>query len=182
MHLGHLLKRVVWIIYAFCVAFPLYRRMLSFDIHAVNPDTGICQKCYRSVEKLYKLEKEATDLKGRLIQSVRKIQETVLMQSRTVVSKRMLRSPGVAQDPAKRNVGLLVPINYVEPVKILPFSDISNTCMQPVANPVIKKPVRRSLALPTTSTPAVLSGEVEFFFYSFILLLTRSLAVDKCDK
>ncbi|XP_063412299.1 uncharacterized protein LOC134695054 [Mytilus trossulus] len=127
---------------------------------------GVCQKCYRSVEKVLKTEKESTDLKGKLRQSTQTVENTLLVSvpspKRVSISKRMLRSPASFQ-PSKKS--------DIVPITTMPFNDITNTpnvvrslpqilpkpTQQKLTEPS-KKPARRSL---DQSFSPSFTGEVE---------------------
>lgn len=52
---------------------------IGVDTYDVGNDTGVCQKCFRSVEKLSKLEKESTDLKDKLKRSTQGVKENCFL-------------------------------------------------------------------------------------------------------
>ena len=129
-------------------------------------DTGVCQKCFRAVERLNKIEKEATELRCDLKRSADNVKDSLMISLPSpkrltgleCKTKRTLCSPGI-QQPRKK-VTPLLPITYVQPVYVLPFSDITNTG-QSTAKPC--KAVRRSLGT-CFSEPidtVTLQGEVE---------------------
>ncbi|XP_061166248.1 uncharacterized protein LOC133175140 [Saccostrea echinata] len=126
---------------------------------------SVCQKCFRTVERLSKMEKEVSELKCKLKYSAENVKENFLLSlpspKRSVITKRMLRSPIIRQ-PTKK-VASLLPITCVQPISILPFSDLTNRGGLPVAKQV-KPPVRRSLGTSFTNRPSethtTLQGEV----------------------
>lgn len=141
---------------------------VGVEIYDVGNDTGVCQKCFRSVEKLCKLEKESADLKDKLKQSTQGVKENCLLslpspkRADMCKTKRMLRSPGLPQ-PTKKLTPLL-PITCIQPIRIQTFEDLTKA-----EQPKAAVSVRRSL---TTSFTEVLHGEVEV---RLILMLYWSL-------
>lgn len=140
---------------------------------------GVCQKCYRSVEKVIKSEREIKELKGKIKETAKTVASTLLLNlpspRRKSITKRMLRSP-VVQQPMKKTANPILPIVCVNPVKIPLFTDITNIHMKPKNYETVatekKTHVRRSLGKtfgieavqPTTeSTQTVLQGEVEVY-------------------
>jgi len=93
-----------------------------------DTEAGVCQKCYRSVERVLKMEKETSELKGKIRNSAHTVQSTLLLSvpspKRSAISKRMLRSPAFTQ-PAKKQINPNLPITYVQPVTVMPFTDIA---------------------------------------------------------
>lgn len=130
---------------------------IGVDTYDVGNDTGVCQKCFRSVEKLSKLEKESAELKDKLKRSTQGVKENCFLslpspkRADMCKTKRMLRSPGL-QQPTKKLTPLL-PITCIQPICIQTFEDITKA-----EQPKAAVSVRRSL---TTSFTEILHGEVE---------------------
>ncbi|XP_069110243.1 uncharacterized protein [Argopecten irradians] len=91
------------------------------QVIVVQGENGICRKCFRAVQKILKLEKDVSDLRNELIQSMR--------TTMSMPTKRMLRSPNVALPVSKSlKAGEIdVKVRVVTPVKIAPFRELSNS-------------------------------------------------------
>ncbi|XP_048774679.2 uncharacterized protein LOC125679473 [Ostrea edulis] len=166
-------------------------KVVGFEVK-VDAESGVCQKCYRSAEKVIRMEKESTELRENLKKTTSTVQQTLLLSlpspKRSIISKRMLRSPTVSQ-PAKKPVDPLFKISYIKPVTMNPFSDLTNLSNlsgqahlpQIAAKPVAQstpenesKPVtvRRSLGKTFETTVPLLQGEVEVHFFLTNSILT----------
>ena len=116
----------------------LIDRVIGFEIRS-DGDQGVCQKCFRTVERLDRTDRENIAAKEKLRQSAETVQRTLLLSviaspRRSEIAKRMARSPASSQ-PAKRlirNEGdpvvakqPLMPITLVQPVVVKSFSDLT---------------------------------------------------------
>lgn len=68
----------------------------SFNIKEVDKNSGVCVKCYKTVEKGIRMEEQLIKLKSDLNKSR---QEVMAAKSRTQVEKRLLRSPFSSVQP-----------------------------------------------------------------------------------
>ncbi|XP_056005091.1 uncharacterized protein LOC125654936 [Ostrea edulis] len=107
-------------------------------------DTGVCQKCFRSTERVLKLEKEAATMRESFKASVQltlqRFNVCVPSPSKRFIEKREIRSPFKENTDVKRvrpDDPLLVPIRRVMPVKLVQ--------LQPASANVIVNKARRSL-------------------------------------
>ncbi|XP_048770593.2 uncharacterized protein LOC125676812 [Ostrea edulis] len=107
-------------------------------------DTGVCQKCFRSTERVLKLEKEAATMRESFKASVQltlqRFNVCVPFPSKRFIEKREIRSPFKENTDVKRvrpDDPLLVPIRRVMPVKLVQ--------LQPASANVIVNKARRSL-------------------------------------
>ncbi|CAC5374739.1 unnamed protein product [Mytilus coruscus] len=89
-------------------------------------DKGVCEKCFRTVERVLRLEKEVEETKNRLLKS----KERVELSSRQSdnVQKRLLRShfSNQAEKNTRSNKSCNVTCNNYVPVKLIPFTEITN--------------------------------------------------------
>lgn len=130
--------------------------------------SGVCQKCYRSVENVIKSETKATEMKLKIRKTAQTVANTLLLNlpspRRMSITKRMLRSPDVSQ-PAKKHSLPLVNVSYIKPAYIAPFKDITSMTEAAVNNPATmathgQKSVKRSLSK-SFEPQLVLHGEIE---------------------
>jgi hypothetical protein len=99
------------------------------EINVDEIPAGVCQKCFRTVERVSKNENEILKTKRELKDSYNRTLASRLSSLPSGVTKRMLRSP--ISQPPKRNTerydrSMLLPINIIQPVRILPFTDLTN--------------------------------------------------------
>lgn len=136
-----------------------------------SSDSAVCQKCYRTVESVLRSEQKNEEIRTKICSMAQNTNKTLLLQlpspRRKLVTKRMLRSPVVAQVAKRGNCFNIAAVEY-KAVKIAPFTDITNqtnTC----SSTSTEKPkiVRRSLEFKPNEPSnkeqhsTVLQGEIE---------------------
>ena len=75
---------------------------------------GVCQKYYRSVEKVIKSEREIKELKGKIKETAITLLLNLPSPKRKSITKRMLKSPVVHQ-PINKTAYPILPIVCVNP-------------------------------------------------------------------